>query len=316
MFKRNNQMQESFKGFSTRQSPYHIDRSSKKDVHLTLRIEKKVFEDLEKHFEISDDDSFSEGLRNLCFKELDNLCLDRKTFNNLECFMLIPKTDDIFMLNNKSQVIAIVNTETDFKETYNHKRPFNDDYNLTYDLIDFEGKYIIDDLKILQNTKDSCVFNTSMNDLRHFVLFRDRQRELYDGVGENFDLNVDDCYFVRFPLNNYLDEWSEGQYQHKEYKENHIGAYVLHDVVREKKLFLLTYFYYLSEYEVQLQIDIELVDEEKFMHHILQSEDDKLLEAVKESLSDKHRKNKLLELKQKMERNLLVINDMIDKCED
>lgn len=314
MFKRNNQMQESFKGFQMKQSPYHIDRASKK-VKPSFRIEKKAVNDLEKHFK-KQGLNFSEGMRNLCFKELDNLCLDRKTYNNLECFMLIPKTDDVFMLNNKSQVIAIVNTEADFKETYNHKRPFNDDYNLTYDLIDFEGKYIIDDLKILQNTKDSCVYNTSMNDLRVFDLFRDRQRELYDDVGENFDLNVDDCYFVRFPLNNYLDELIEGQYQHKEYKENHIGVYVLHDVVRERKLFLLTNFYYLSEYETQMQIDIELADERKFVQNILQSKDDKLIEAMKEALSDKHRKNKLLELKQRMERNLLVINDMIDRCED
>lgn len=314
MFKRNNQMQESFKGFQMKQSPYHIDRASKK-VKPSFRIEEKAVNDLEKHFK-KQGLNFSEGMRNLCFKELDNLCLDRKTYNNLECFMLIPKTDDVFMLNNKSQVIAIVNTEADFKETYNHKRPFNDDYNLTYDLIDFEGKYIIDDLKILQNTKDSCVYNTSMNDLRVFDLFRDRQRELYDDVGENFDLNVDDCYFVRFPLNNYLDELIEGQYQHKEYKENHIGVYVLHDVVRERKLFLLTNFYYLSEYEIQMQIDIELADERKFVQNILQSKDDKLIEAMKEALSDKHRKNKLLELKQRMERNLLVINDMIDRCED
>ena len=314
MFKRNNEMQVSFKGFSTRQSPYHIDRASDKK-HLSARIDKKVLDDLEKHFK-NQGLNFTEGLRMLFIKELDNLCLDKKTFNNLECFMLIPKTDDVLMLNNKSQVIAIVNTEADFKETYNHKRPFNDDYNLTYDLIDFESKYLIDDLKILQNTKDSCVYNTSMNDLRHFEVFRKRQKELYSGNGENFDLNVDDCYFVRFPLNNYLDELSEGQYQHKEYKENHIGVYVLHDVVRERKLFLLTNFYYLSEYEVQLQIDIELADERKVMHHILQSEDDKLLEAMKEALSDKHRKDKLLELKQKRERNLLVIDDMIDRCED
>ena len=89
MFKINNQMQESFKGFPMKQSPYHIDRSSKKQ-HLTFRIEEKAVEDLKKHFKTTSDDGLSEGLRKLCFKELDNLCLERKTFNNLECFMLIP----------------------------------------------------------------------------------------------------------------------------------------------------------------------------------------------------------------------------------
>lgn len=314
MFEINNQMQDSFKGFPMKQSPYHIDRSSDKEM-LSFRIEETAVKDLEKHFKNQGLDK-SEGMRKLCFKELDNLCLERKTFNNLECFMLIPKTDNVLMLNNKSQVIAIVNTEADFKETYNHKRPFNDDYNVTYELINFERRFFANDLKILQNTRDSCVYNTIKRDLRDFAVFQDRQRALYDGKGENFDLNVDDCYFVRFPLNNYLDILSEGQYQHEEYKENHIGVYVLNDPLINRKLFLLIDWYYLSEFQVQMNIDIDFADAGKIMHHVMKTDDDKLIEAVEEAMTDKYRKERLIGLKEKLERNLLVINDMIDKCED
>jgi len=315
IFKINDKMQDSFKGFQMKQSPYHIDRSSKKQ-HLSFRIEEKAVEDLKKHFKTTSDDVLSEGLRKLCFKELDNLCLERKTFNNLECFMLIPKTDDVDMLNNKSQVIAVVNTETDFKESYKHTTPFNDDYNLSYELIDFKREYFINEMKILQNTRESCVFNTSMNDLRHFETFRDRQKKLYDDDNEIFNLNVDDCYFVRFPLNNYLDSFIEGQFQHEAYRENHIGVYVLNDVVRNRKLFVLIDWYYLSEYEVQLQIDIDFASLGKISHHVNNSDDDKLMEAMKEAMSDKLMKDRLIDLKEKLERNLLVIDDMIDRCED
>ena len=315
MFKVNNQMVENFKGFQMKQSPYHIDRSSKKQ-HLSFRIEEKAVEDLKKHFKTTSDDVLSEGLRKLCFKELDNLCLEKKTFNNLECFMLIPKTDDVFELNNKSQIVAIANTEADFNENYTHTTPFNDDYNLTYELIDFESKYFINEMKILQNTQESCVFNTSKNDLRHFETFKDRQRALYSEDNDIFNLNVDDCYFVRFPLNNYLDKFIDGQFQHEAYSENHIGIYVLNDVVRGRKLFLIIDWYYLSEYEVQLRIDIDFASYEKLNHHIMNAKDDKLVEALKEAMSDKFMKDRLIVLKGQLERNLITINEMIDKCED
>lgn len=314
MFKVNNQMHESFKGFNMKQSPYYINRNSKKEL-VTFRLDKKAIHDLKKHFKSSNDDYFSKGMRNLCFKELNNLCLEKKVFNNLECFMLIPKTEDVFELNNKSQVIAIVNTKTDFKENYNHKTPFKEEYNLTYELHDFKRDYFANDMKILQNTKESCVYNTNINDLRHFELFRDRQKRLYDGDNEIFDLNVDDCYFVRFPINNYLDRFFEGQFQYDEYKESHRGVYVLHDIVRDRKLFLLINWYYLSE-QFKIQIDITFIKKEEIIEYIFQSEDDQLIEAFNFSLSDKHKKEYLTELKNDYERKIKAINDIIDKCED
>ena len=142
-----------YRVFSMNKSPFHDDNlaESKRETRKTIRLPTEAYEQLESYFEANNLD-FSKGIRSVCYEKLDTICNERKTFNNLEVFMLIPKSTIEDELINKSQIIAIVNTECDFRSDFNHLRKFNDDYNLVYVLNDFEAKNF--PMHIIQYTKE------------------------------------------------------------------------------------------------------------------------------------------------------------------
>ena len=299
-----------FKGFHMKQSPFH-EESKESGEMVSFRLEKDVKEKLERHFrEVYDEQS--KGYKNLCHRKLDSLCLERKTFNHLEVFMLIPKTEDINELENKSQIIAIVNTECDFQDFYVHNLGFDDDYNLSYELQDFNQTSF--PLNILLNTKDSCVHKIDKSCLKSFPIFKMELDRVYHSSfnGDYFDIDVNDCYFVRFPLNNYLDEWKEGQYQHETFRENHIGAYVFQDVQNGLKLYCFIDWYYLADFDLNVHLDFQFVSDKHFIFEGSKSDDDEFKEAMKEAMSDKARKEHLLKFKEQLETNLSFIDDLLE----
>ena len=160
-----------FKGFHMKQSPFHEETKANKEM-VSFRLEEDVIEKLEKHFKEVYDEK-SKGYKELCHKKMDSLCLDRKTFNHLEVFMLIPKTEDIDELERKSQIIAVINTECDFRENYIHHVGFTKEYNISYELQDFNQRNF--PLNILINTKDSCVHKVDKGSLNpSFNYFREQ----------------------------------------------------------------------------------------------------------------------------------------------
>lgn len=211
----------------------------------TFRLNPYIQDELENHFKKSNM-NWTEGMSLIIHDYLDRVCLQRRTFNHLEVMMLIPKTDNLDELVNKSKIISFINTETDFNEYYQHKA-FDGEYNLVYELKPFDKLNF--PLNIIRETKGQCVINTSKEDCDSFEAFKQRQKELYD------DIDLDDCYFVRFPLNNYLDSFENGEYHHDSFKKDHMGIYVFQDPYvkinkgkdYERKIFFVIDWHYLSD---------------------------------------------------------------------
>ena len=113
-------------------------------------------------------------------------------------------------------------------------------------------------------------------------------------------------------MNNYLDEWKFDQYQHETFKEDHIGAYVFQDVVNNLKLCCLINWYYIADYDLNIQIDFQFVSDKHLVYHASKSSDDEFKEAMKEALSDKAKKEHLLKFKEQLETNLSFIDDILE----
>lgn len=303
----------SFKGFNEMESPFHKEYEYKPKKNTpTLRINPNITRELKNHFQDSNL-SWTDGMTLIIKDYLDRLCLQRQTFNHLEVIMLIPKTDDIDELVDKSKIIAYINSKTDFNEYYEHKG-FDGKLNLVYELIPFDDLNF--PLNIIRETKDSCVINTPKEDCQSFEKFKARQKELYsdlkDYKGNDRSLDLDDCYFVRFPLNNYLDSAHNGQYYHDFLKKDHLGIYFFHDPLiklrnpkHERKLLCIIDWHYLSDIS-RIEFDIGFSDGSGLINWIQKIYNDDMpqdfREAIDYAVGDdfsqmrlKHLENSLLE---------------------
>ena len=255
-------METHFRRFNAKESPFHKEYDDKKEK-IDARLSGKAQKDLKKHFEglydMKGKGAFSKGIQMICHDYLDKLCFEKKIFEHLEVIMLIPKTDNIKELEVKSQIIAFVNHDIDFKDYYisNHREGEN---YLAYDLMNFNENNF--PMNLLKETVDSNVIHTPRESLNSFHVFKQRQAQLYQ------ELDIDDCYFVRFPLNNYLDKNLNGQFHHSTFKGNHIGLVLLEDILADRKIFMIVDWFYESEFSNYISIDYQFAEGEDLLDWI------------------------------------------------
>ena len=301
-----------YKIFEVENSPFKEDYHGRK-MPLNVRLEEDARKLLKEHFEgiygkRKKDEAMTKGMTKLCHDYLETLCIERKNYNHLEVIMLIPKSIELEELDDKSQIIAFINTKYDFENLHHHVRRFEGDYELTYELKEFNEGNFYYELEMLKNTKESCIFKTKKEDLKSFQLFKSRQAELYP------DLDLDDCYFVRFPLNNFMDNQKEGVNHHyKIWKNNHLGAFVFHYLNDNVELLLLIDWYYLAEVRQEVKIDYQFVPEDFFVESLMESGDDKIIEALDGVIAQDFRQRKLMAMKSEYERRLDIINKFISR---
>lgn len=255
---------EHFKEFNIKESPFHEEYGGKKEPMGMVRIHNDKIKLLKKHFNsVYGKGGMTIGVERIIDDYMDRLCLKKGIFNHMEVVMLIPKSDDIDDLQAYSEIIGLINTESDFNKNFNHTQKFKDS-GVIYELRTFERKGFHYVLEMFKNSIDSCAFKTSKEDLESFESFKQRQAELYP------DLDMNNCYFVRFPLNNYMDNFNHGKSVHyKSWKNNHLGGYVLVSAFENEEKFLLVDWYYISEILSQIRIDFQFVPKHYFMETIM-----------------------------------------------
>ena len=299
-----------YKVFEVENSPFREEYHGRK-MPLNVRLEEDARKLLKEHFEgiygkRKEDEAMTKGMTKLCHDYLETLCLERKNFNHLEAIMLIPKTIDLDELDSKSEIIAFINTKYDFENFYHHVRSFEGNYELTYELKEFNQGNFYQVLEMLKNTKESCLFKTKKEDLKSFETFKAKQNELYPR------LDLDDCYFVRFPLNNFMDNQKDGVNHHyKIWKNNHMGALVFHFLNENIELLLLIDWYYLAEVRQEVKIDFQFAPENFFVESLMESGDDKLIEALDGVMAQDFRQRKLKEMKSEYSRRLNIIDKLL-----
>ena len=310
-----------FKGFNTKESPFHEEYGGRKE-QISVRMENDAIQFLIKHLEeVYGKDGKSIGIRQILYDYLDKLCLNKRIFNHLEAVMLLPKTDDLDDLESQSQIIAIINTKSDFLMNFNHIRGFGEDMDAIYEMSDFNEVNFHYVLEMFKNTIDSCVYMTSKEDFESFESFKQKQAEIYP------DLDLDDCYFVRFPLNNLMDNANQGKSVHyKSWKNNHLGGFILADALHDRFNFLLIDWYFLSEISSEIRVDFQFVQENYLTETLMMDSyyfdvkvnnsfymDDKTVFYAFSPYFDKnYRENQLKELKNKLISQLEFIDKMLN----
>lgn len=290
-----------YRTFSMEQSPFHKERDLQGKTELvSFRLPKEAYHDLMNYFEgVYEDNAKTRGFKQISLNALDKICSERKTYNNLEVYMLLPKSDDIDVLNSCSQIIGFIDTEVDFNSSFNLVSVFNDDYNLVYDVRDFvESEF---PMGIFSNTKEPRIYRTNWDTLYSFDLLVYRLNEL-------FDLDVEDCSFVRFPLNNYLDVCRDGQYQNQSFNYEHQGAFVFNDVYTNNKYYCTVSWYYSNN---AMTFDFFFETVEDFSQQIYSRKDKKLINALNDVIIDKNRKEKLLTIRKGLANDLSYIDDLL-----
>lgn len=212
-----------------KESHHEKYKRGKEQPKPSFRIPESAYNDLMRYFKANGMNE-TDGFRQLVWDKLEsiNTFRERRCFNQIEFIMLIPRNADIISMTENSRIIALYNTESDFIKKFNHQNGFKKDFNYHYDLNYFNEGFFRKEMQIINSTKESKVFRVNKNDLREWDRFYSRLEKLIE-EDEEWDLNLADCYFVRCPLNNYLDVKREGQFQSSVYRGDHEGIYVFYD---------------------------------------------------------------------------------------
>lgn len=259
---------------------HHIKyKKGVKQIKPNFKISPTAYNDLMRYFKANGLNE-TDGFRQMVWDKLAmiNTFNQRRVFNNLELIMLLPKTDDRTELEDKSRIIALYNTDCDFKEGFNHRKGFDKSFNYQYDLRPFGEGFFREEMNIINSTKDSPVPQVSQGDLSRWETFFQRLDDL--NKEEGWNLNLRNCYFVRCPLNNFLDVKRDGQYQSDlNSKNNHDGIYVFDDFKR--RLYCIINWSYSGESE-NIGFNLEFLNPNEFLG-IISSYDD--FKQLKESYS-------------------------------
>ena len=213
-------------------------------ISKSVRIPKTLYNDLEFYFKGMGFKDYSDGVKNILIEKMESINTFKQTcFNNIELIMLIPKTSTIKELNEKSLILTLYNADLDFFDSlYNHKGFKKTPFNIRYDLKTFcEDDFNLGMLLYLN--RSDAVFGIQQKDMTDWESFMNELNKKQKKGLMNQGIDLNDCYFVRFPLNNYLDVKLDGQYQHPKVKGFHEGVYIFEEFGFRRFYFLLRWQY-------------------------------------------------------------------------
>lgn len=304
-------MTSEFKMFTMSKSPFHKERNLKgKTKNIAFRLPIEAYEDLKNYFEgvYGEDGALSKGFKDLSYETLDSVCLERKNYNNLNVFMLIPKTDDLDDLHCFSEIFAFIDIDNDIEDDFNVVSRFEDDYNILYNLVDFNEENV--PMGIFAHSKEFCLYRLRKDVVCDSLL--SLKVGLYSLYPHLKDKNLDDFYMVRFPLNNYLDTFRNGQYQSLTYNNSHEGAFIFYDLVENRKLYSVIRWDYSPESN-HIFLDFLFYKPEDFSDVIYSAEDEKLNEVYKEIRDTDYRKDGLIVFRERLIEDLKLVDEAIRK---
>ena len=95
--------------FGLTKSPFAFERNyHAKSISKSFRLPEDVYNEIMKYYDsiYGEENNLTKAFRSITLEKLDSICRERTYYQDLNIFMLIPKTDDINMLNENSEVIA------------------------------------------------------------------------------------------------------------------------------------------------------------------------------------------------------------------
>lgn len=293
--------------YSINQSPFfkesHYDKYVRDApmIPVNFRMPKTAYNDLINYFKGKGWDK-SEGFKNILTDHLQLINTSQRTiFNNTELIMLIPRTSNLTELNSYSKIIGLFNPDIDFSSSYTYKNGFKRTFNIRYGLNHFmEGIFPLEDFSMMN---ESRLFGIQLRDLIDWNSFYEKMSAIYD------DLDLDKCYFVRFPLNNYLDVKREGQYQHPQYMGKHQGIYTFDDMGYRGAYMILEWRYDSG----MINLKFNFIPRDEFQHILRKSDFNPLNNALTDLMQSEFQRKELEESIEDVKQHLAFLESLRDR---
>lgn len=210
--------------FQIDKSPFKFERDyHAKSVSKSFRLPQDVYDELmDYYYSIhGEENNLTKAFNDIALEKLDIICRERKSYQDLNIMMLIPKTDDIDELNKKGEIIGFFNID-DISDL-NQDLLVRDESDDTIRIIDNLPSHSLESYyNIIKYINPSC-FRFDMNDVSSFDDFKIRLNKAYPNI------ELDNSYFIQIELNNYFDIFRDGEFQSYLLNNTHIGAYAFID---------------------------------------------------------------------------------------
>lgn len=297
-------------------SPFTKQRNLKnKDKTIGVRVPEDVHQDISNYFDgIYGENSMSKGINDLLVKTLDNVCTERTMYNNISMFMLIPKSDDIKVLTEDSFIFALVDERNDFN-TFN-TTPLDD---IVYDSPFIKG--ILNEgfstlpSDFLLDVENHCFVNMNTEGI-------DEKEDFLELLAKTFDIDLKDYYWTHLKLNNYLDEYRDGQYQAQLYNNEHIGVYILNTIIdlkdNEKSrvlLFMTMKWRYFNELE-SIDLNPQFFEERELLSYISDTKDKELSSKAFKIVYGEDTKEYLVNMRKSLVEDLNTVKELIKSIDE
>lgn len=266
-----------FIDFEVRDSPFHkidgfmkTNRQTSKSVRTDLSPED--YEIIEEYIMQRDPDfdpdkrnnkfDTSKFVRELLMDFFNNITLEKNSFEDMYFVMLLPREfDDPEDLEIDGEIVGVIQDPESFYNAnpFNYYKGKRNNFNFIFNIEEFNERNY-NDLLYLYHGKDplfTCVDKSIQHD---FVKVKTRLSEVYH------ELDLDNCYFTIFNINNYLDVLNKGQYTHGASMFHHEGVLVFLDAFDEVRLTMTCQW---ALYHNNCMLSLIVEDTGKFNEHII-----------------------------------------------
>lgn len=216
--------------FKIDKSPFKFERDyHAKSVSKSFRLPQDVYDELmDYYYSIhGEENNLTKAFNDIALEKLDNICRERKSYQDFNIMMLIPKTNDIDELNKKSEIVGFFTNDdiSDLNQDLLVRDESDDEILMKVDLTNHNIK---DDYDIIKYINPNC-FRFDMNDVSSFDDFKIQLNKAYPNI------ELDNSYFINIELNNYFDIYRNGEFQSYLLNNIHISGYVFVDYTINKK---------------------------------------------------------------------------------
>lgn len=302
--------------YKMKYSPFSKERNMKnKSKTIGVRVPEDVYDDISNYFKgVYGDNYMSKGINDILITTLNNVCTEKTLYKNISIFMMIPKNDDLDKMSDDSIIFAVIDELHDF-DNYNTNIFENEDYDLPFIKGHLSEDFSTLPISFLLDVENHCFCEMNIDDLSN--------DNFLDELASTYEVNLDDYYWTHLKLNNYLDEYRNGQYQTPIYNNEHFGVYVLKNELilnpetpqSDISLFLTIKWRYFDEID-SIDLNPQFFEENEFISHISEAKDKELSNKFFEVLYGEDTKTYLINMKKNFEKDLSTIKSLIKSIDD
>lgn len=298
--------------FRIDKSPFKFERNyHAKSVSKSFRLPEDVYEEIMKYYDglYGEKNNLTKAFNNIVIEKLDNICRERKSYQDLNVMMLIPKTTNLEELNEKSEVIGLFHIDDveNFNKQFLFREENDDEIVIKYELNNHKLESYYD---FITHLNPNC-FRFDMMGVSSFDDFKIRLNKHYHKI------DLENAQILHFELNNYFDIFRDGEFQSDLLNNTHIGAYAFVDDMKDEKIYFNVDWSYSPDNMLNIEVIFKDVKQFQKAYHKDDTVDNKhIFDCFVDIIHGNDRKKALLDLKKDMIESRTFLNKNIKHIDE